>query len=108
MPAVAQADNQKPTDLTSHGSMSISPVTATAKVLIPPRRSNAIPVAAMATTPIAAALTTEASARHTTTNTTTPATGIILSPRRFRPHHAPIHHSRAVVEARLAPDTAMR
>jgi hypothetical protein len=108
MPAVAQADSQKPTDLTNHGSISISPVTATAKVRIPPRRSNATPVAAMATTPIAAALTTEASARHTTTNTTTPAIDVALNPRRFRPHHAPIHHNRAVVEARLAPDTAMR
>ena len=24
------------------------------------------------------------------------------------PHHAPIHHSKAVVDARLAPETAMR
>ena len=40
--------------------------------------------------------------------TTTPAIDVALNPRRFRPHHAPIHHNRAVVEARLAPDTAMR
>ena len=108
IPAVAQADSQNPTDRTSHGSTSMRLVTATAKVRTPPRRSKDTPVAAMATAPMAAARTTDASARHTATKPTTPITESTRNPRLLMPHHAPIHHSKAVVDARLAPETAMR
>ena len=108
IPAVAATDSQNPMERTNQGSAKARMVMATARDRIPAERSNDTPAALRATIPIAAALITDGSDRQMRTKSTTPSTDMTRSHLRRSPNQDPDHHSSAMVEARFAPETAMR